>query len=272
MRVRGLAGPPAPAVPGDDRLAAPVSRRAQRPGAAVRAGGAGSGVGDRHHLHPDGRGLAVPGGDPGPLLALVVGWAMSERITDDLALDALEMALARRRPPRACCITPTAAASTPAATTSGPRPPRHRLQHEPAGQLLGQRRRRELLRHAEDRARPRRRVGHAGRGARGELFEYIEVFYNGQRRHSALGYLSPRAFEQRAATEVLGNLTPVSTKPGQVQRPLYWRRCGTSSFGLTTCCPIIEGAVRELQGSDAETKRQQVEAGAGPAGRPSWPG
>src|SRR6266480_2217239 len=29
----------------------------------------------------------------------VVGWAMSERITDDLTLDALGMALARRRPP-----------------------------------------------------------------------------------------------------------------------------------------------------------------------------
>jgi putative transposase len=33
--------------------------------------------------------------------------------------------------------------------------------------------------------------------ARTELFEYLEVFYNGQRRHSALGYLSPRAFEQQ---------------------------------------------------------------------------
>ena len=32
---------------------------------------------------------------------------------------------------------------------------------------------------------------------RTELFDYIELFYNGQRRHSALGYLSPRAFERR---------------------------------------------------------------------------
>ncbi len=34
---------------------------------------------------------------------------------------------------------------------------------------------------------------------RTELFEYIEVFYNGQRRHSSLGYLSPRAFERQRA-------------------------------------------------------------------------
>ena len=39
--------------------------------------------------------------------------------------------------------------------------------------------------------------------ARTALFEYIEVFYNGQRRHSTLGYLSPRAFEQRHQHQAL---------------------------------------------------------------------
>lgn len=34
--------------------------------------------------------------------------------------------------------------------------------------------------------------------ARQSIFEYIEVFYNRIRRHSALGYLSPLAFEQKA--------------------------------------------------------------------------
>ena len=33
--------------------------------------------------------------------------------------------------------------------------------------------------------------------ARTALFEYIEVFYNRQRRHSALDYLSPEAYERR---------------------------------------------------------------------------
>ncbi len=30
-----------------------------------------------------------------------------------------------------------------------------------------------------------------------ELFEYIEVFYNARRKHSAPGYLSPGAFEKK---------------------------------------------------------------------------
>ena len=31
--------------------------------------------------------------------------------------------------------------------------------------------------------------------ARASIFEYIEVFYNRKRLHSALGYKSPEAFE-----------------------------------------------------------------------------
>lgn len=37
--------------------------------------------------------------------------------------------------------------------------------------------------------------------ARRELFEYIEVFYNRKRRHSALGYLSPSRFEENRPAE-----------------------------------------------------------------------
>ena len=33
--------------------------------------------------------------------------------------------------------------------------------------------------------------------ARADVFEYLEVFYNGQRCHSSLGYLSPVAFERQ---------------------------------------------------------------------------
>ncbi len=39
--------------------------------------------------------------------------------------------------------------------------------------------------------------------AKDELFDYIEVFYNQQRRHSAIGYRSPAEFERLSAQESL---------------------------------------------------------------------
>jgi transposase InsO family protein len=44
--------------------------------------------------------------------------------------------------------------------------------------------------------------------AMGAISEYIEDFYNVRRRHSSLGYLSPLAFELRAATEERGGFAP----------------------------------------------------------------
>ena len=38
--------------------------------------------------------------------------------------------------------------------------------------------------------------GHAGRGARAAIFEYIEVFYNRQRCHNRWGMCPPRSGEQ----------------------------------------------------------------------------
>jgi putative transposase len=35
--------------------------------------------------------------------------------------------------------------------------------------------------------------------ARTDVAEYLEIFYNTQRRHSVLGYLSPVAFERQHA-------------------------------------------------------------------------
>ena len=36
---------------------------------------------------------------------------------------------------------------------------------------------------------------------RADVFDYIEMFYNQQRRHSTLGQISPAAFERARATQ-----------------------------------------------------------------------
>jgi transposase InsO family protein len=118
------------------------------------------------------------------------GWLyLAVILTDDLTLDALGLALARRRPPQGL------------------------LHHSDRGsQYASGDYQRVLAQHGIVCSMSRRGVcwdnavaesffatlkGATRAAARTELFEYLELFYNGQRRHSALGYLSPRAFERR---------------------------------------------------------------------------
>jgi len=41
---------------------------------------------------------------------------------------------------------------------------------------------------------------HSRTEAKASIFEYIEVFYNRQRRHSHIGQMAPLAFEKAAAS------------------------------------------------------------------------
>ena len=128
----------------------------------------------------------------------VVGWAISDRITAEIVVDALEMARLRRRPGGTVVHSDRGAQYT--SWLFG-----HRLRQ--AG-LLGSMGRIgcgldnavaesffgsmqiELL----DRQAwaTRDQLGSA-------MFEWIEAFYNPTRRHSALGYLSPTDYEARHA-------------------------------------------------------------------------
>jgi putative transposase len=132
-----------------------------------------------------------------------VGWALSERITDALTLGALDMALARRRP-----LSGLLHHSDRGSQYASGGYQRVLAQH---GIVCSMSRRGNCWDNAvaesffatlkielvHDAAWTTRAA------ARRDLFEYLEPFYNGRRRHSALGYLSPRAFEQRREHEAL---------------------------------------------------------------------
>jgi len=60
-------------------------------------------------------------------------------------------------------------------------------------------RRRRSFSIAATRACDRRFGERRGRELIGEVFDYIEAFYNTTRRHSTLGYFSPAQFELRAS-------------------------------------------------------------------------
>jgi transposase InsO family protein len=126
----------------------------------------------------------------------VGGWSIADHMRAELVVDALEMARWRRRSP-AGAVVHSDRGSQHTSWIFG-----HRLR---AAGLLGSMGRvassvdnslmesfwstmqRELL----DRQRwnSKAQLGSA-------IFEWIEVFYNPRRRHSALGYLSPVQFEQ----------------------------------------------------------------------------
>jgi putative transposase len=125
----------------------------------------------------------------------IVGWSMSDRLTKSLVCDAFNMALGQRGAPRLhhsdqgsqytshdyLCLL--AKAKVQISMSDVGRCYDNAMQESFWGTLK-----------TECADRPFR----SRAAARRALFEYIEVWYNRQRRHSALGYLSPCAFEQLA--------------------------------------------------------------------------
>jgi transposase InsO family protein len=126
----------------------------------------------------------------------IVGWAMSERITRPLTLDALGMALGRRRPPQgllhhsdrgsqyASGDYQTALVREEIVCSMSRRDD---CRDNAVAERFFATLKVELV---HDALWPTRAA------ARGAVFEFIEIFYNRHRRHSSLGFLSPLAFER----------------------------------------------------------------------------
>jgi transposase InsO family protein len=130
----------------------------------------------------------------------VVGWATADHLRTDLVEDALRQAVARRRPAagvifhsdRGCQYTSAQfayAARELGVELSVGRTGQcwdNALAESFFATIKG-----ELL---------DRRSWQSHTAARTAIFDYIEGWYNTRRRHSALGYLSPAAYEATAAT------------------------------------------------------------------------
>ena len=127
---------------------------------------------------------------------MVVGWAMAATMTSRLVVDALEMALVRRRPGSELV------AHSDRGSQYASEHDQRRLREERITCSMSRRGncwdnaamesffaslKKELV-HDDD---------YATRDeARASIFEYIEAFYNRVRRHSSLGYVAPAEFER----------------------------------------------------------------------------
>lgn len=124
----------------------------------------------------------------------VVGWSMSERMTT--GLPALRMAHERRRPP------PGLLHHSDRGSQYASRA--YQLALESMGMICSMSRKGDYWDNAVvesffanlKREEVADTVCQTRQEARSALFTYLEVFYNKERRHSSLGYLSPAEFEQ----------------------------------------------------------------------------
>lgn len=130
----------------------------------------------------------------------VVGWAMSERNDRHLVLDALTMAVVNRGVPASGVLHHSDRGSTYACED-------YRRALAGYGLAASMSRKGNCWDNAVCEsffATLKTEMVHQQRfetraEARTAVFEYIEVFYNRQRRHSTLGYLSPAIYEARTA-------------------------------------------------------------------------
>jgi len=128
----------------------------------------------------------------------VVGWAMSERIDQQLVLDALNMALGQCRP-QPGLIHHTDQGRQYSSTAYIETLKKHGMVQSMSrrgncydnavAESFFSSLKNELVNHRSFRTRDE---------ARTSVFEYIEVFYNRQRRHQSLDYVSPLDYEREA--------------------------------------------------------------------------
>lgn len=126
---------------------------------------------------------------------IVVGWAMEPYLTDSLTKKALKMALERRQPQPGLLHHSDRGSQYASASYQNMLTHHHALasmsrtgnvyDNAPMESFFATLKT-ELLHHSNYITR---------RQAKSDIFEYIEVFYNRQRLHSALGYVSPMQFE-----------------------------------------------------------------------------
>ena len=127
---------------------------------------------------------------------LVVGWSMKSRMTTDLVLDALLMALWRRKPKNKVLIH----------SDQGSQYTSHEwqdfLKHHNLESSMSRRGNCHDNAVAESffqllkRERIKKKIYVSRSDARADIFEYIEMFYNSKRRHGSNGQRSPLDYEK----------------------------------------------------------------------------
>ena len=129
----------------------------------------------------------------------VVGWAMQTHLRSELVLQALEMAYAQRRPGEVIHHSDQGTQYTSIAFGTRCREMGVRPSMGSVGDCFDNAMAESFFATLECELIDRRRFKSQAE-AEIAVFDFIEGWYNPQRRHSSLGFLSPMKYEQRHAT------------------------------------------------------------------------
>ena len=148
----------------------------------------------RCDLHPNTRGLLYLAAVLDVYSRAIVGWAMSQTLGGQLTTDALAMAISRRGVPE---LVHSDRGSTYATSIYLDLIRKHGIRQSMSRkgdcwdnapmESFFHSLKTELVMHCDYKTRDQ---------ARASLFDYMEVFYNRQRRHSTVNYMAPLAFEE----------------------------------------------------------------------------
>ncbi|MDQ3621008.1 MAG: integrase core domain-containing protein [Verrucomicrobiota bacterium] len=151
-------------------------------------------MGWRHYFYPNQRRLALSGRRHRPLLASILGWSLADHLRSELVLAALRQAL-ETRPAKGTIFhsdrgsqyasapfrQALAGAGMRQSMSARANPYDNAWTESFIGTLKGEMLQNGCFQNATD--------------ARTEIFDYIEGYYNTDRKHSALNYLTPTEFE-----------------------------------------------------------------------------
>jgi putative transposase len=151
----------------------------------------------------------------------VVGWAMATTLHSQLVLDALNMALATRRPKDVIHHSDQGSQYTCIAFGKRCRDTGVRPSMGSVGDAYDNAMAESFFATLECELLDRRTFKTQAE-ARMAVFEFIEGFYNPRRRHSSLGYLSPVDYERHHTRQA----DPGAHQAAVVLRPLKMRRPG----------------------------------------------
>jgi putative transposase len=126
----------------------------------------------------------------------VVGWKLGDSMEAGLVQSALDNALIRRNPQRGMYFHSDRGSQYSSQAVRKPlRVIGANLSMSAAGNCYDNAKAEAFFSTLKTECFPSRQLFESKNQARREIFEYIEVYYNNQRLHSALGYKTPSGFE-----------------------------------------------------------------------------